>query len=106
MKQNNLKEGKKMPRIEYIKDGFSSRTFVSENGKKYVGEYVDARVVRETVPTNLHVYECRHGDEDDWSTPITIEDRVIVNFAGTFITKKPIKFKDKEDPRIYLRHPG
>lgn len=38
---------------------------------------------------NHHVYMMRHG-ESDWSTPVTIEPGVLVNYWGYLITKEPL----------------
>jgi hypothetical protein len=38
---------------------------------------------------NHHVYRMRHDDEGDWSIPVTIEQRVLVNYWGYLITKEP-----------------
>lgn len=39
---------------------------------------------------NLHYYEFRHGD-CDWLLPITLEEKVVVNFCGTLVSQKPIQ---------------
>ena len=76
---------------------------ISKDNVCYVGEYIDMRIERDSVPKNKYVYECRHGDDGDWVTPVTIEDHVYVNFAGTFITDKPIVFPNPDDRYIPLR---
>lgn len=40
--------------------------------------------------TYPYKYELRHGD-DDWETPICIENAVFVNFAGTLFSEDQIK---------------
>lgn len=68
----------------------------------YFGEYIDLRINRDTIPAGKYVYECRHGDDGDWVTPVTIENRVIVNFAGTFITDAQVAFTHKDFLRTKL----
>lgn len=71
------------------------------NGNRYEGEFIDLRIDPNTIPQGKHWYHCRHDDDGDWVTPVTIEPRVIVNFCGTFITDKEIEFPD-EYKTIYI----
>ena len=62
---------------------------------KQNGIFTDVRIKRETVPEGLYVYDCRHSDNGDWCTPVTVEENIVyVNFCGTLITKEPIKFRN------------
>ena len=63
--------------------------------KKYPGTlYEDCRIT-EIYKKSLHAYGMRHPD-DDWSVPATVAPGYpMVNFFGTFITKKALPI-DKE----------
>lgn len=76
--------------------------FISNTGEEYDGTYADVRIDYATVPEGLFVYQCRHSSYGDWETPMTIEKRVVVNFAGTFITTAPLLFKDADKPVITI----
>lgn len=41
-----------------------------------------------------HVYYARHGS-DDWTTPLTIEKFVRVDYFGTIFTRQPIDLGEK-----------
>lgn len=68
-------------------------TLVDMDGNKLKGEFFDWRIDPTTIPEGKHVYMCRHDDNGDWVTPVTIERRVWVNFCGTFITDAPLEFE-------------
>jgi len=53
--------------------------------------FSELRILRESVPKPLCVYEVRHSDED-WTEPAQITRGVLVNFLGTLITAKPLRF--------------
>jgi len=61
--------------------------------------YYDGRLskeARETIRQELgdvYFYETRHGDED-WTTPVTVEKSVTVNFCNTLITTAPLLIED------------
>lgn len=38
----------------------------------------------------LYYYELRHGDDGDWAVPVTIENRVFVNYWGTLASTETI----------------
>ena len=67
------------------------------NGKNHKGIlYEDCRIT-ELFGKNTHAYGMRHPD-DDWSVPATIAPRYpMVNFFGTFVTKKPIPIEKETD---------
>jgi hypothetical protein len=60
---------------------------------------LERRIPEEERNKNLNYYEIRHWD-DDWGMPATIEDRVIVNFWGTFVTE--YKFELGSDRCYFL----
>lgn len=66
-------------------------TLEAEDGTEYRGEFIDLRIDPATIPEGKYWYHLRHGDDGDWTAPVTIENRVIVNFCGTFITDEPIE---------------
>ena len=54
-------------------------------GEIYEGEYIDMRIQMDSIPSGKHGYNCRHDDDGDWVTPVTIEKGgVMINFAGVF----------------------
>lgn len=73
-------------------------------GKVYNGMFTDRRIVISNVPEGKFVYNCRHGDDGDLTTPVTIEKgTVLVNFAGTFVTDMPIDFPASDcDERPFI----
>lgn len=51
----------------------------------------DKRLGNEVIPKFLYVYKMRHGDDGDWSIPVTVEEcGVMVNHFGTLISGNPI----------------
>ena len=67
-------------------------------GKWYNGIYIDGiRINPSSVPSDYHMYQCRHSDNGDWCTPVTIEKYVVVNFAGTFLCKTELPIGDFPD---------
>ena len=75
---------------------------VSEDGTKYKGEFIDLRIDPKTIPKGKHWYHCRHDDNGDWCTPVSIEMKVLVNFCGTLITNGKLKFPDPNDKYIAI----
>ncbi len=67
---------------------FSIETY---GGREYCGELVDTRVTEDCVPEGKHAYALRHGD--DMGIPRTVEERVVVNYFGTFITDKKLPLR-------------
>jgi hypothetical protein len=53
----------------------------------------EMRIERSSIPKCLHLYEVRHAD-DDWSTPVQVAKRVMVNFYGSLITTEPLKIPE------------
>ena len=52
--------------------------------------YIDVRIDRKTVPDGIYVYEVRDTSDDGGWYIGNVEDFVLVNHAGTFITTKPL----------------
>lgn len=57
--------------------------------------YMFKRVDKNTVPDGWYAYDIRHGDEGDFCT---LEKRVFVNHAGTFLCQQPVKLDVFENP--------
>ena len=57
------------------------------------------RLDRATVPKNLYCYDLRGSDYDP-GEPITVEQHVLVNYAGCVITAEKLEFSDGAD---YIR---
>ena len=55
-----------------------------------IGDFTILRVDRNTIPKNLHAYDIRHGDDGDFMDMATIEDYVLVNHCGTFVTERKL----------------
>lgn len=57
------------------------------------GYFTNARVDPATVPDGWFRYDIRHSDSSGCLS--TIEPRVIVNHAGTFLSQKPVKLNKR-----------
>ena len=77
--------------------GYGRKFTIKVNGKKHKGTlYEDCRVT-EIYKKNLNAYGMRHPD-DAWDEPATVATGYpLVNFFGTFITKKPIPITKETD---------
>lgn len=53
------------------------------------GLFSNGRVDAATIPEGMYVYDLR-GSDDDPGNPITVENHVTVNHAGSIITAKPL----------------
>lgn len=53
----------------------------------------ECRIDRTTIPTQLHLYEIRHEDED-WGRPCQLARGILVNFYGSLLTRQPIELPD------------
>lgn len=58
--------------------------------------FTNNRIAYTTVPKGFYPYEVR-GSDNDPGEPATLEHRVGVNFAGTVITAKEMKFPKSKD---------
>ena len=85
-----------MKPIAYNQKDVFDMTLVNDETKEvYEGKYIDMRLDMSTIPEGKYGYNCRHDDDCDWVTPVTIErGNVIVNFAGVFIVDQEIKFPE------------
>ena len=52
--------------------------------------FTECRIDRTTIPTQLHLYEIRHEDED-WGRPCQLAKGILVNFYGSLLTRHPIE---------------
>lgn len=75
----------------------------NDDNTEYIGELIDARIDPDTIPKGKFWYHCRHSDNGDWCTPVTIEPNVFSNFCGTFITDREITFPNPEDEYIPIK---
>lgn len=67
------------------------------------GLFTNARIDRDTLPDGWHCYDLRGSDYDP-GKPITVEDQVFVNHAGTVLLPEPVQFEAGKD-RCYI-HDG
>lgn len=58
----------------------------SEN--EVIGYYTKSHVDKDTVPDGWYIYGVRHNGKGNFSS---IEKLVIVNYAGAFLSQKPLK---------------
>ena len=63
------------------------------------GLFSNGRIDPATIPEGMYVYDLR-GSDDDPGQPITVENHVTVNHAGSVITAKPLDLG--EDGRLNL----
>ena len=56
------------------------------------GEFCDERIKLETVPAGKYVYEIADGSGD--GVPARLQERILVDFYGTFIADVPLELKD------------
>ena len=56
------------------------------------GYFTNARIDRNTLPQGKYAYDLREGDDGDICA---IEEKVVVNHAGTFICDQPVNFGEK-----------
>lgn len=52
--------------------------------------YVDLRISRKSLPEGIYLYDVRDTSDDGGWYIGNVEDFVLVNHAGTFITTKPL----------------
>lgn len=55
--------------------------------------FTEERIDRRDLPNdlNMYVYELRHDDDGDWTTPVEICNSVMVNFCMTVISNEPLQ---------------
>ena len=57
------------------------------------GLFSNGRINKDQLPGGLFKYDLR-GSDKDTGTPVSVENRVVVNHAGTLITAKPIELSN------------
>ena len=57
--------------------------------------FSNGRVDRDKLPEGLYAYDLRGGD-DDPGAPVTVENRVVVNHAGSVILSEPLDFGEAD----------
>lgn len=58
--------------------------------------YIDLRIDRSTLPDGIHAYDVRDTSDDGGCYIGRIEDLVIVNHAGTMLSRKPLRMLHPE----------
>jgi len=61
--------------------------------------FSNGRISRDNLPEGVYCYDLR-GSDDDPSSPICVEERVVVNHAGSVILTAPLEFP--EEGRLYF----
>ena len=61
--------------------------------------FSNGRISRDNLPEGVHCYDLR-GSDDDPGSPICVEERVVVNHAGSVILTAPLEFP--EEGRLYF----
>ena len=73
---------------DYVQLRGESFELIEVEGQKAL--FANHRMTKADIPQGLYVYHLREGDNGEFST---IEPQVLVNHAGSVVTKKPIDFK-------------
>lgn len=85
-KLHNIKDGLKLDdKEEYDEIELFDKPALFSNG----------RVDRDKLPDGLYAYDLRGGD-DDPGAPVTVENRVVVNHAGSVILAEPLDFGEAD----------
>ena len=61
--------------------------------------FSNGRISRDDLPEGVYCYDLR-GSDDDLGSPICVEERVVVNHAGSVILTAPLEFP--EEGRLYF----
>lgn len=61
--------------------------------------FSNGRFFRDDLPEGVYCYDLR-GSDDDPGSPICVEERVVVNHAGSVILTAPLEFP--EEGRLYF----
>ena len=61
--------------------------------------FSNGRISRDDLPEGVYCYDLR-GSDDDLGSPICVEERVVVNHAGSVILTAPLEFS--EEGRLYF----
>ena len=70
--------------------------------------FTDWRIIRDTVPKGMTLYELRHEDEN-WGKPCQVAKRIVVNYYGSILTSLPIQLNPdggRDINRGDFRHKG
>ena len=70
--------------------------------------FTDWRIIRDTVPKGMTLYELRHEDEN-WGKPCQLAKRIVVNYYGSILTSLPIQLNPdggRDINRGDFRHNG
>lgn len=73
---------------DYVQLRGESFELIEVEGQKAL--FANHRMTKADIPQGLYVYHLREGDNGEFST---IEPQVLVNHAGSVVTKEPIDFK-------------
>jgi len=85
-KLHNIKDGLKLDdKEEYDEIELFDKPALFSNG----------RVDRDKLPEGLYAYDLR-GSDDDPGAPVTVENRVVVNHAGSVILSEPLDFGEAD----------
>lgn len=85
-KLHNIKDGLKLDdKEEYDEIELFDKPALFSNG----------RVDRDKLPDGLYAYDLR-GSDDDPGAPVTVENRVVVNHAGSVILAEPLDFGEAD----------
>ena len=85
-KLHNIKDGLKLDdKEEYDEIELFDKPALFSNG----------RVDQDKLPEGLYAYDLRGGD-DDPGAPVTVENRVVVNHAGSVILSEPLDFGEAD----------
>ena len=85
-KLHNIKDGLKLDdKEEYDEIELFDKPALFSNG----------RVDRDKLPEGLFAYDLR-GSDDDPGAPVTVENRVVVNHAGSVILSEPLDFGEAD----------
>lgn len=63
------------------------------------GLFTNSRIDRDTVPDGWYAYDLR-GSNDDPAEPVTVENSVAVNHAGTILTHEPVTIPNEGFRRL------
>lgn len=73
---------------------------VGENKNREVQFFDGMRLDPNSIPEGKHMYHTRHNDENDWSTPVSVQKEgagIMVNFCGTIVTEEPINITEETE---------
>lgn len=72
-----------------------------KDGRNITGWLIDGRVDTTGFDPSFHAYALRHSDEDDMA-PVSLEQAVLVNHFGTFITKSDLLVQTDSNVKPYI----